>query len=787
MDSEAAGAGRASYGTEAWDRSVRSRVAPPGGPVLLPKGLVDQMPSLGRVPRYVAEFLLAQEEDPEAALARVADYVAERSPSARDGALWMHRLIREGVIEILDELSVAVDVTAGRYLAHFASLHLPALEVDASLVDRFPMLVTGGMWGRIQIVRAGSNPNLLSGEAAAAASERRDGPGSGSGPCQTGPETASFASAAGEAPPESMPMVRLAGSGWSDDASQGAEDPSMDESLFLALHEEEEGEGEGEEEDGYWQPVLRLDKFVPVQVQAELASFLDARRRFNVREWMDLLLASAGYDPAVLTEDLTDEAERTRRKLLFLARLTPLVEPSVHLLELGPRNTGKTFLLRSVSPQVFVLSGSRATPSTLFYNLQSKVPGILAARDVVVFDEVSRLHLGGSESVGILKDVLEAGHFSRGWYDVRTEVSTLFLGNIDVDRGLPSRRYRTMVDPLPDELRDTAFLDRLHGYIPGWEFPKLRPDSFARSVGFVSDYFGECLRLLRRHPYESAFRTWLAGYPLLPGMTQRDRTAVERVARGLFKILFPHGELGPDRVVGEAVLSLAGELRQRVHDQLAQLAPGEFQPRRIGFAGVPVHEMPDFMKTNQGPGLAYVMASSGEAGYLDAGAEGMDGVGEVRPVEVSFTGRTGLTVVGSPKPATVQVLRTAYEFVRTHVTVLGLPHGWLDERGLAVQVVGDLRDPEGLALAAALAMATAVRKTRPVAPIVACGATTLHGRLSPPVDLAARVRVLAGAADAWLILPSDRDARNSLSRAGLPLPSGSVLWVDSLEDALRRI
>jgi uncharacterized protein (TIGR02688 family) len=306
---------------------------------------------------------------------------------------------------------------------------------------------------------------------------------------------------------------------------------------------------------------LELSQFHPVQVRARVDAFIENRYYFKAREWIDLLIVSSGYDPGVLTESAPDPTSALRLRLLALTRLAPVVEPSLHLLELGPRNTGKTYLLRSLSNRVFVLSGSRGTPATLFVNLASHTPGILVQRDVVVFDEVARLHLGSAETLATLKDFLETGTFTRGSQALRSQSSTVFLGNIEVDAGQPSHRYRSLVEPLPEELRDVAFLDRLHGYLPGWEMPKLRPESFARGLGLVSDYFGEVLLRLRDHPFEARFRAIVNPYPLKSGMTQRDRVAVERMARALLKLVFPHGETAGQEDASRAISADAGRNR----------------------------------------------------------------------------------------------------------------------------------------------------------------------------------------------------------------------------------
>lgn len=668
------------------DAQVQRVFAAQATPVVLDKGLVQQVPALSRVPRYVAEFLLAREPLPYSALARVADYVATHHAAPEDRGQWLHRLVRDNALRLLDEVSVEVDVTHGLYLARLPSLDLRVV-VDLDVVEAHPALFAGGLWGLCDLRR------------------------------------------------EPAPA--------SDDG-------------------------------GY---IVRLAGFHPVQVRARIEPFVESRYYFTTADWIDLLITSAGYDPDTIVEDCSDEAAALRRKLLLLCRLAPAVEPRLHLLELGPRNTGKTYLLRSLSGRVFVLSGARGTPASLFVNLVSRTPGVLVTRSVVVFDEVARLNLGSSETLATMKDFLESGTFTRGALAYTSACSAVFLGNIDVDGGVPARRYRSLVDPLPVELRDAAFLDRLHGYLPGWEIPKMRPASFANGVGFISDYFGEALVRLRDLPFERHFRTLLGDRDIRPDMTQRDRVSVERVARAVLKMVFPHGKADGvgDADVVHTILGIAGELRQRVHDALVVLAPGEYHERTIGFAGIePSAAAADLWRKARlqiGPRLS---TAAGAAYYLDIGAEGMDGGGELRAIEVAVLPTPGLRIHGQPSVG--RVVRMTYDYMKAHLSLLALPTTWLDERGLAVHVEDGVRDADALALPLLLAMASALRKAEADKPWVALGAATLHGRLEAPFDVAARLRTLP--AGVRLAAPAD----------GGPTPElADVRLVDDLATVLREL
>jgi len=660
-----------------------------GEPVVLPKGLALRLTAQGQVPRYVSEYLLAQRPQQEA-VAAIQDYLAEHHPLPRDRNLWRHRLVQEGSLRIIDRLEVTVDVDEGEYLGRIGSLDLKA-RVDPALAEQYPGLLSGGLWGRIDLV---------------------------------------------------------------------------------------------------WQPLGKdipatlVQEFRPAQAHARLEPFLEGRSYFTAETWIDLLLTSAGYDPETLARGLTAEAG-LRRKLLLLMRLAPLCEGSLHILELGPKNTGKTYLARNVSQDAFVISGGAVTPANLFVHLTTGVPGLLAQRRMVAFDEIARLHLGSAEVVAALKDFLESGQFSRGRHEFSSDCSVVLLGNIDVEGGLPARRYRHLCEPLPEELRDSAFLDRLHAFLPGWELPKLAPASFASGVGFVSDYFGEVLVRLRTLPYEADYQDILRDHPLEPGMTRRDAAAVERSAQGLLKLVFPNGPAGDPEVV-DAILALAGELRQRIHDQLCRIAPGEFQPRRIGFQGVPSFPAQDLAAWQAAPVQARAQAP-GEVLYLDREAKGSESGGRILRLEASLlTGGRGLKTEGRFSAAAADAARIAWSFLLANQRILRLGPRSLDGRALALQVAdGEAADGTAIALPAFLAMVSAVRGEAFLLPVAALGESSLHGHLTSPADVLGRVGALHGLPPGVLVLgPVARETEQEMQRVMAPW---RIVSVPTLRSALEQL
>ena len=311
--------------------------------------------------------------------------------------------------------------------------------------------------------------------------------------------------------------------------------------------------------------------FKPFQItRLDLDDYIAKRQLFETGEWIDLLVQTIGFNPVRFSD---------REKMLMLLRLVPFVESNYNLIELGPRETGKTYTYRNTSSRAFVISGGKATPATLFYNVASRKIGILGYRDVVFFDEIASTSFSDPEAtVSVLKDYMQTGHFSRGPLEFTAQASIVLGGNIDTDlmRKAPSTRYRHLFEVMPAELgADTAFLDRLHAFLPGWELPKIRPENYAAGYGFITDYLAEIFTRLRRRNYQSVVNARAD----LGGLTGRNEDAIRKTAAGLLKLIFPHRTT--DDLTEEELrpcLDLGIECRARVVDQLAVLAPMEFKP-----------------------------------------------------------------------------------------------------------------------------------------------------------------------------------------------------------------
>jgi len=300
----------------------------------------------------------------------------------------------------------------------------------------------------------------------------------------------------------------------------------------------------------------------PIQIAAfNLDEYIAARRQFNTDDWLDLVTRSVGLE----SKDLD-----RRLKLLACVRLIPMAERNYNLIELGPWGTGKSFVYRETSPNAILISGGKVTVPQLFVNLSTGRIGLLGNWDVVAFDEVAALEMSDSTVTNMLKDYLESGSFARGKEEVPAEASVVFIGNTSKPHGDLIRTAHLFAD-LPRQMVDPAFLDRLHLYLPGWEVPKLEKRLFTDHYGFVSDYFAEALRELRKQSFVRAIDE---DFVLGAHLSARDEKAVRKTVSGLLKILHPHGEWS--RAELREYLELAIEGRLRVKEQLKVLAPHDY-------------------------------------------------------------------------------------------------------------------------------------------------------------------------------------------------------------------
>ena len=399
---------------------------------------------------------------------------------------------------------------------------------------------------------------------------------------------------------------------------------------------------------------ISIRKLTPIQMpHIDIDELKLGRRSFTKEEWLDILLRSIGMEPDEFTY---------REKWLLLTRMIPLVENNFNLCELGPRSTGKSHLYKEISPNSILVSGGQTTVANLFYNMGRKTVGLVGLWDCVAFDEVAGIKFKDKDGVQIMKDYMASGSFARGKEEKAASASMVFVGNINqsVDVLL---KTSSLFDPFPTEMgTDTAFLDRIHCYLPGWEIPKFRPEHFTNDYGFISDYLAEFIRELRKEQYGDAIDHY---FRLGRNLNQRDTIAVRRMVDGYLKLLYPDGVFSKEEL--EEVLQISLEMRRRVKEQLKKLGGMEFYD--VNFSYVDLDDMSEHYVSvpEQGGGklIPDGMCNPGQVYTVSRGKSGMIGVYRLESQILPGNGKFDKTGIGSDRSAK-EATNTAFNFLKAN-------------------------------------------------------------------------------------------------------------------------
>ena len=407
------------------------------------------------------------------------------------------------------------------------------------------------------------------------------------------------------------------------------------------------------EEDRNGTPIS-IRKLTPIQMpHVDIEELKQGRKAFTQDEWMDVLLRSIGMEPDTLTY---------REKWLLLIRMSPLVENNFNLCELGPRSTGKSHLYKEISPNSILVSGGQTTVANLFYNMGRKTVGLVGLWDCVAFDEVAGIRFKDKDGIQIMKDYMASGSFARGKEEKAASASMVFVGNINqsVDVLL---KTSSLFDPFPPEMgTDTAFLDRIHCYLPGWEIPKFRPEHFTDDYGFITDYLAEFIRELRKEQYGDALDKY---FRLGTNLNQRDTIAVRKMVGGLLKLVYPDGEFSKEQL--EEILKLALEMRRRVKEQLKKLGGMEFYDVNFSYIDKDSFEEYYVSVPEQGGGklIPEGMCNPGQVYTVSQGKSGMIGVFRLESQMLPGNGKFERTGIGSEREAR-EATNTAFNFLKAN-------------------------------------------------------------------------------------------------------------------------
>lgn len=497
---------------------------------------------------------------------------------------------------------------------------------------------------------------------------------------------------------------------------------------------------EEEKQNGY---PIQIRKLTPIQMpHIDIAELKQGRKAFSKDEWIDILLRSIGMEPDALSY---------REKWLLLTRMIPLVENNFNLCELGPRSTGKSHLYKEISPNSILVSGGQTTVANLFYNMGRKTVGLVGLWDCVAFDEVAGIRFKDKDGIQIMKDYMASGSFARGKEEKAASASMVFVGNINqsVDVLL---KTSSLFDPFPPEMgTDTAFLDRMHCYLPGWEIPKFRPEHFTNDYGFISDYLAEFIRELRKEQYGDAIDHY---FRLGKNLNQRDTIAVRRMVDGYLKLVYPDGEFTKEEL--EEVLKLSLEMRRRVKEQLKKLGGMEFYD--VNFSYIDMEDMSEHYVSvpEQGGGklIPEGMCNPGQVYTASQGKSGMIGVFRLESQMLPGNGKFERTGIGTDRDAK-ESTNTAFNFLKANANRIS---GNISTT--MKDYIINYQDLQGIGMTGKLALPTlialcSIALGKPVqSSLVVLGEISISGTMIKVDELASTLQVCLDSGARRVLIPS---------------------------------
>lgn len=515
-----------------------------------------------------------------------------------------------------------------------------------------------------------------------------------------------------------------------------------------------------------------IHKLTPIQMPSlDFDEVKAARARFTDDEWIDVVLRSVGMEPVQFNK---------REKWLHLARLIPLVENNYNLVELGPRGTGKSHVYKEISPNSILVSGGQTTVANLFYNMGTKQVGLVGMWDCVAFDEVAGIKFKDQDGVQIMKDYMASGSFARGKEEKNAYASMVFVGNINqsVDAILKTSH---LFEPFPEAMgNDTAFLDRIHCYIPGWEIPKYRPEFFTNDYGFITDYFSEIMRELRKISYADAYTHY---FKLGNNLNQRDVIAVKKTVSGLVKLIHPDGEFDRDSV--EEILRFALEMRRRVKEQQKKIGGMEFYDVNFSYIDndtfseeyVPVPEQGGSKLIPEGmskPGHVYTVGHS---------KSGMLGVYKLEMQMTAGNGKFEKTGIGTDRDAK-EAVDTAYRYLKANARAIsGSISMTTKDYILEVQDMNGIGMTKNLSLASVVAICSIALGKSVVSSAVVLGDFSIGGTVMKVEELANTLQVCLDSGAKKVLLP----IASAVDLGSVPaelIGCFNLIFYNSVEDAV---
>lgn len=487
---------------------------------------------------------------------------------------------------------------------------------------------------------------------------------------------------------------------------------------------------------------FNITNLTPIQMpNLDMDEIFEGRKHFTKEEWIDVLLRSTGMEPTQLEEKV---------KWHLLARMIPLVENNYNLCELGPRGTGKSHIYKEISPNSILVSGGQTTVANLFYNMSTKKVGLVGLWDVVAFDEVAGITFKDKDGIQIMKDYMASGSFARGREEKAASASMVFVGNINQSvQSLLKTSH--LFDPFPEAMAyDSAFFDRMHFYLPGWEIPKYRPEFFTNEYGFITDYLSEFFREMRKRSFSDAIDKY---FNFGSNLNQRDVIAVRKTVSGLVKLVYPNGEYTKEDI--EEILKYALVGRRRVKEQLKKIGGMEFYDVHFSYLDKESFEE-EFVSVPEQGGDSLIPEGRGKPGHIYVvghGDSGMIGTFKIETEVVSGSGKFERTGLGSNREAKENI-NTAFNYFKANKKNIS---GTISTKNfdflMHVQDLQGIGVTSEVSLAAFIALCSGALKKPIQSQMVVLGTMSIGGTVTKVSNLADTLQVCFDSGAKKILLP----------------------------------
>ncbi|MBW6517326.1 MAG: protease Lon-related BREX system protein BrxL [ANME-2 cluster archaeon] len=480
----------------------------------------------------------------------------------------------------------------------------------------------------------------------------------------------------------------------------------------------------------------------PIQIpNVNINDFIDQRKNFTKDEWIDVLLRTIGMEPTQLEYPA---------KWHLIERLVPLVENNYNMCELGPRSTGKSHVFKEISPNSILISGGQTTVANLFFNMSTRQVGLVGMWDVVAFDEVAGIRFKDKDGIQILKDYMASGSFARGKDQINANASVVFVGNVNQSISSLLKTFHLFA-PFPEGMNnDSAFFDRIHYYLPGWEVPKFRPEHFTDRYGFIVDYFAEFLREMRKRSFSDNIFNY---FKLGNNLNQRDVIAVKKTFSGLMKLVYPDENISKEEA--QEILEYAMVGRRRVKEQLKKIGGIEFYD--VNFSYIDNEDMIEHFVTVPESGGSKIipagMAKPGQVYAVSAAPSSKIGVYKLELQVVPGSGKYEKSGLGS-NPKAKEAIQTAFNYFKANAKSVsqGISIKEKDFH-LHVQDLTGVGMSDDLALAAFLSLCSGALEKPVQEQTAILGTITIGGSISSIDNLSDLLQVCMDAGARKVLIP----------------------------------